>query len=134
MWSVLTTLNAGISKLCIKYPSFILYSRGQSAKTADWLVDNDVIWPVLRNCACANPRKLRSALYSTHQNHIDRARLRLNFGQLVTCYTNERCLRCFLGSISFALSLIVFGRSCSRQQRVNITSITVFCQILYMKF
>ena len=26
----------------------------QSAKTADWLVDNDVIWPVVRNCACAN--------------------------------------------------------------------------------
>ena len=31
----------------------------QSAKTADWLVDNDVIWPVLRNCACANPGKLK---------------------------------------------------------------------------
>ena len=25
--SVLTTLNAGISKMCVKYPSFILYSR-----------------------------------------------------------------------------------------------------------
>ena len=36
-----------------------------------------------------------SALYSTHQNHIDREGLRLNFGHLVTCYTNERCLRCF---------------------------------------
>ena len=32
---------------------------GQSAKTADWLVDNDVIWPVLRNCACANLGKLK---------------------------------------------------------------------------
>ena len=32
---------------------------GQSAKTADWLVDNDVILPVLCNCACANPRKLK---------------------------------------------------------------------------
>ena len=32
---------------------------GQNAKTADWLVDNDVIWPVLRNCACTNPRKLK---------------------------------------------------------------------------
>ena len=32
---------------------------GQSAKTADWLVDNDVIWRVLRNSACANPRKLK---------------------------------------------------------------------------
>ena len=32
---------------------------GQSAKTADWLVDNDVVWPVLRNCACANPRKFK---------------------------------------------------------------------------
>ena len=31
----------------------------QSAKTADWLVDNDVIWPVLRNCACANLGKLK---------------------------------------------------------------------------
>ena len=29
------------------------------------------------------------------QNHIDREGLRLNFGHLVTCYTNERCLRCF---------------------------------------
>ena len=29
----------------------------QSAKTADWLVDNDVIWPVLRNGACVNPGK-----------------------------------------------------------------------------
>ena len=36
-----------------------------------------------------------SVLYSTHQNHIDREGLRLNFGHLVTCYTNERCLRCF---------------------------------------
>ena len=34
-------------------------SGGQSAKTADWLVDNDVVWPVLRNCACANPRKFK---------------------------------------------------------------------------
>ena len=33
--------------------------QGQSAKTADWLVDNDVIWPVLRNSACANPRNLK---------------------------------------------------------------------------
>ena len=33
--------------------------NGQSAKTADWLVDNDVVWPVLRNCACANPRKFK---------------------------------------------------------------------------
>ena len=31
----------------------------QSAKTADWLVDNDVVWPVLHNSACANPRKLK---------------------------------------------------------------------------
>ena len=30
--------------------------------------------------------------------------------------------------------LVIFGRSRSRQQRVNITSITVFWQILYMKF
>ena len=34
-------------------------SKGQSAKTADWLVDNDVLWPVLRNCACANLGKLK---------------------------------------------------------------------------
>ena len=68
-------------------------------------------------------------------NHIDREGLRLNFGHLVTCYTNERCLRCFSGiRLSFALSLIIFGRSRSRQQRVNITSITVFWQILYVKF
>ena len=31
----------------------------------------------------------RSALYSTHQNHIDREGLRLNFGHLVTCYTKK---------------------------------------------
>ena len=41
-------------KLCME-----VYQRRQSAKTADWLVDNDVIWPVLRNCACANPTKLK---------------------------------------------------------------------------
>ena len=29
-------------------------------KNADWLVDNDVIWPVLRNSTCANPRKLKT--------------------------------------------------------------------------
>ena len=40
-------------------------------------------------------RPLGLALYSTYQNHIDREGLRLNFGHLVTCYTNERCLRCF---------------------------------------
>ena len=34
-------------------------SHRQSAKTADWLVDNDVIWTVLLNCACANPRKFK---------------------------------------------------------------------------
>ena len=34
----------------------------QSAKTADWLVGNDVIWPVLRNSACANPRKLKRSI------------------------------------------------------------------------
>ena len=32
---------------------------------------------------------------TTHQNHIDREGLRLNFGHLVTCYTNERGLRGF---------------------------------------
>jgi len=31
----------------------------QSAKIADWLVDNGAIWPVLRNCACATPGKLK---------------------------------------------------------------------------
>ena len=60
----------------------------------------------------------RSALYSTHQNHIDREGLRLNFGHLVTCYTSERCVRCFSGiRLSFALSLITFGRSRSHQQK-----------------
>ena len=50
----------------------------------------------------------RSALYSTHQNHIDRQGLRLKFGHLVTCYTNERCLRCFdvFASRGFAFLLL----------------------------
>ena len=38
---------------------FSQLAKRQSAKTADWQVDNDVIWPVLRNCACTNPRKLK---------------------------------------------------------------------------
>ena len=36
----------------------------------------------------------------------------------MTCYTSERCLRCFSGiRLSFVLSLIIFGGSRSRQQR-----------------
>ena len=31
----------------------------QGAKTADWLEDNDVNWPVSRNGACAKPEKLK---------------------------------------------------------------------------
>ena len=50
----------------------------------------------------------RSALYSTHQNHTDREGLRLNFGHLVTCYTNERSPRCFdvFASRGFAFLLL----------------------------
>ena len=53
-------------------------------------------------------RERRSALYSTHQNHIDREGLRLNFGHLVTCYTKERCLRSFdvFASRGFAFLLL----------------------------
>ena len=32
------------------------YYLGQSAKTADWLVNNDVKWLFSRNCACANSK------------------------------------------------------------------------------
>ena len=44
------------------------------------------------------------------------------------------CIRLSGIRFFFALSFIIFGRSRSRQQRMNITSITVFRQILYMKF
>ena len=50
---------------------------------------------VKTNAKESGPLLMGSALYSTHQNHIDREGLRLNFGHLVTCYTNQRCLRCF---------------------------------------
>ena len=54
----------------------------------------------------------------------------LYHGNMPTMFWSIRLSGIYL---SFALSLITFGRSCSRQQRVNITSITVFWQILYMK-
>ena len=76
---------------------------------------NQFIFPAL--LFLCTPVLSRSALYSTHQNHIDREGLRLNFGHLVTCYTNERCPPCFdvfasrLSGIRlpFALSLIAFS-------------------------
>ena len=52
---------------------------------------------------------MRSALDSTHQNHIDREGLRLTFGHLVTCYTNERCLRCFDVFASRGFFFFCFG-------------------------
>ena len=53
----------------------------QSAKTADWLVDNDVIWPVLHNCACANPRKLKI----DRSMAAEREREMLNYKDLQDC-------------------------------------------------
>ena len=54
---------------------------GQSAKTADWLVDNDVVWPVLRNCACANPGKLKI----DGSMAAERERAMLNYKDLQDC-------------------------------------------------
>ena len=31
----------------------------RKSKSADWLVNNDVVWPILHKYACANPRKKR---------------------------------------------------------------------------
>ena len=56
-------------------------SDRQSAKTADWLVDNDVIWPVLRNCACANPGKLKI----DRSMAAERERAMLNYKDLQDC-------------------------------------------------
>ena len=55
--------------------------RGQSAKTADWLVDNDVIRPVLRNCACANRGKLKI----DRSMAAERERAMLNYKDLQDC-------------------------------------------------
>ena len=52
-------------------------------------------------------RREGSALDSTHQNHIDREGLRLTFGHLVTCYTNQRCLRCFDVSTSRGFAFLL---------------------------
>ena len=53
----------------------------QSAKTADWLVDNDVIWPVLRNSACANSRNLKI----DRSMAAERDREMLNYKDLRDC-------------------------------------------------
>ena len=49
--------------------------------TADWLVDNDVIRLVLRNCACANPRKLKI----DRGMEAEREREMLNYKDLQGC-------------------------------------------------
>ena len=71
-----------------------------------WRPKNALLWQISRNQNLVGMD--RSALDSTHQNHIDREGLRLTFGHLVTCYTNERCLRCFdvFASWGFAFLLL----------------------------
>ena len=54
----------------------------QSAKTADWLVDNDVLWPVLPNCACA---KLKIDKKIDRSMAADREREMLNYENLQDC-------------------------------------------------
>ena len=61
--------------------SVYLICGGQSAKTADWLVDNDVVWPVLRNCACANRGKLKI----DRSMEAERERAMLNYKDLQDC-------------------------------------------------
>ena len=36
--------------------AYVLPQNRQSAKTADWLENNDVKWLFSRNCACANSK------------------------------------------------------------------------------
>ena len=57
----------------------------QSAKTADWVVDNDVIWPVLRNCACAYLRKLKINKKIDRSMAAEREREILNYKDLQDC-------------------------------------------------
>ena len=57
----------------------------QSAKIADWLVDNDLIWPVLRNCACAYPRKLKIDKKIDRSMAAVREREILNYKDLQDC-------------------------------------------------
>ena len=77
-----------------------------------------------------------SALYSTHQNHIDRARgTEIEFWTHCDMLYQRKMPTMSLGDTPFfCFELNYFGEVAFSPTRVNITSISVFWQILYMKF
>ena len=105
-------------KLLVTYV-IIIYALGsarQSAKTADWLVDNDVIWPVLSNCACANLRKLMIA--KKINKKIDRSmaaereREVLNYKDLQDCCSQKKNNQTTSNETYAAYCLITFKTLC----------------------